>query len=128
MVTEAMKNEHADVKRRFEYQADSGMDRWRIHKTDGSIVGDCEDFSLTLLWQLAGRSTWRFWWLLLTCQAAIWHVKSYTDEPHAILWYRGWWADNMEPTWYQKNEMRHTLRFPWVMPFPILKILLAKII
>lgn len=126
-LTTKMLDEFKDVKSRFVYTRDPSLDRWKIHKTDGQIKGDCEDFALTLLWQLSGRSMWKLWLNVIFMRAMIWHVTAYNGEGHAVLWYRGFWADNMERRWYQTEEMRHTRRFPFIAPLMAVKLLIGFI-
>lgn len=113
--------------RRFHYTRDGKLDHWRIHKNGTNVYGDCEDFALTLLYDLSGRSMWKFWWNQITFRAVIWYVTSYQGDGHAILWYRGWWADNMERDWYLTKDMRHKRRFPWLAPFVALKLTVGSI-
>lgn len=110
---------------RFRYTSDQfrWLDDWRIMKRDdhGLFKGDCEDFALTLLWELANQSMWRFWWLQITFQAVMWQVTTASGNGHAVLWYRGAWADCTQPNWYPTEKMPHTRRFPWLWPLVMLK-------
>ena len=51
-----------ELNKRFVYKSDSGrIDNWRIIKSPvGAIYGDCEDYSLTLIWLLEGKSMSRY--------------------------------------------------------------------
>ena len=122
-----MKSKLKEIQQRFVYTKDGLLDKWKIHKLPGTIKGDCEDHALTLLWELAGQSMLRFWWLQISGQACIWYVTSYNGAGHAVLWYKGWWADNMEKTWYTTAEMRHTRRFPYPAPLVALKQIIGKL-
>ncbi|QGH74699.1 hypothetical protein DSS3PM1_00022 [Bacteriophage DSS3_PM1] len=116
---------------RFTYTRDvkHPIDNWKYPKKGfDRVFGDCEDFSLQLLYDLAGQSNWRFWWYLISFQAVIWHVTSYNGNGHAVLWFRGKWADNMERTWYTTDKMRHTRRFPYLFPLVALKLIMARIV
>lgn len=116
---------------RFIYERDpkSLLDNWKwpSKKETLWVKGDCEDFSLQLLFDLSGQSWVWFWWYLISCQAVIWHVTSYRGNGHAVLWFRGRWADNMEVSWYKTSNMRHTRRFPYLAPMVLLKLTLASI-
>lgn len=128
IVTTRMQSELEKLHRRFVYVPDNTrLDHWRIHRGDGEVRGDCEDFALTLLWQLSDQSMRRFWWNIITMRACFWHVKSYNGGGHAVLWYKGYWADNMEYTWYRTDQMRHTRRWPILAPIVLLKFALAKV-
>lgn len=100
----------SDLLRRFRYTHDA-RDRWTImDNPTGPLRGDCEDFALTALWLLCGKSRARMHWWVLTGKAAIWHVRSGND-PHAALWVRGrGWIDNQ----FQHFGPR---RFPKVFPY-----------
>lgn len=116
----------ADLARGFTYRADGALDTWRIHKGPGPVVGDCEDFALALAWRLAGSSWLRFLWHLISCKSVIWHCELIGGVGHAVLWHRGaGWADNVYPAW--AGQTRHRRRFPWVMPFPLIKLSLAPV-
>lgn len=112
---------------RFNYTADTAaIDHWKVTTHNGVVNDDCDGYSLTLLYILAGQSWIRFWWYLVTFQAVIWRVKSYRGNNHAVLWFRGYWTDNMEDRWYRTKDMRHTRRFPWVWPLVALKLLVGR--
>ena len=61
----------ASLNGRFTYRADKG-ESWRIMGGDGPVVGDCEDYSLPLVWLYEGRSMWRFWGAVGTSQNMPW--------------------------------------------------------
>lgn len=117
------------VEDHFEYRPDPGIvDDWRVSSAqNGTIKGDCEDFSLAVLWEYSEQSWIKFWFLIVTFQAVMWHVKSYNGNGHAVMWFRGHWCDNMAHDWYEGDEFRHKLRFPYLFPLMMLKLLLAKI-
>lgn len=128
-LTDTMIQDRNSVDYRFVYQPDEGsIDHWEVTKNGDVIWDDCDGFALTLLYELADRSWFKFWWLQITCQACIWHVKSYRGNGHIVLWYKGWWADNMEHKWYVSQEMRHTRRFPWIWPTVAVKLLVGKLL
>ncbi|MDE4297146.1 hypothetical protein PXK56_18335 [Phaeobacter gallaeciensis] len=126
-LTKTMITTRNRVARRFHYTVDPGrIDNWKVTDGDGPILDDCDGFTLTLLFNLCDRSWLKFWWTLLTFQAVIWHVTSYKGNGHAALWYRGWWADNMETGWYLTEDMRHSRRFPWLAPMVAMKLMIGK--
>lgn len=105
----------------FTYSADGALDAWEIHSRPGPVVGDCEDFALTLAWRLARCSWWRFLLHLVTLKSVIWHTTSTGGVGHAVLWHRGaGWADNIHPYWAPVTK--HRRRFPWPLPLLILKL------
>lgn len=91
------------------------------------VLDDCDGFALTLLYTLADKKLWRFWWLLVTFQACFWHVTTARGAGHLVLWYRGMWADNTMSDWYVTSDMPHTRRFPWPWPAVALKLLIGKL-
>lgn len=102
----------ADLHGRFVYRRDTNGDDWRLLVRPGRVYGDCEDFALTLLWLLCGRSVPRMFLSILTFRAMIWICTAPSGELHAILRYKGWWADNTMPDWYRTKDMPHRLKWP----------------
>ena len=106
---------------RFQYKYDKDQygrkEHWTImQQPEGPLVGDCEDYSLTLLWYLEGKSMRRFWWSLLTRKAEMWFCKV-NGEGHAVLKYNGKWIDNIEKEWvsgFPKYDMK------WKYPIPLI--------
>lgn len=92
----------ADFTAKWQYRYDSeqyGMsDAWKIiysEDSSGKLVGDCEDYALSVLWRLAGESSLKMCWLLLTHQAGICLVgPSKWKVSHAVLKYKGEYVDN----------------------------------
>lgn len=110
----------------FHYRSDR-RDTWRLLREpgpDGLFLGDCEDFALTVLWLMAGRSWLRLWWLVISFQAMIWNVRTAGGEAHAALWLRGHgWIDNIYPWWGEC--LPHRKRFPYLAPL-LAAVLLVK--
>tara|TARA_R110000782_G_scaffold256174_1_gene345091 strand:+ start:453 stop:896 length:444 start_codon:yes stop_codon:yes gene_type:complete len=101
----------------FVYKSDRS-EEWQIlhpNAKDGKLYGDCEDFSLTLLYTIADGSKVKFWFYLVTFQAVMWHCKTDWGGQHVQLWFRGKWIDNIDPTWRDKQQ--HSLSYPY--PFPL---------
>lgn len=85
-----------DLNARFIYKRDQG-DTWHILKSSGEVRGDCEDYSLTLVWLVEGKSMLRFWLALITFKYVIWFCHSPAGVGHAVLWARGiGWTDNIQ--------------------------------
>jgi len=92
----------SDFTAKWEYRLDStqyGMaDAWKIiysEDSNGKFVGDCEDYSLSILYRLCGESHLKMWWMLLTHQAGICLVgPSNRKVSHAVLRYKGDYVDN----------------------------------
>ena len=114
----------SDLRKKFEYTSDK-VDGWRILKGDGPLRGDCDDFAITALWIEADQSMVKFWWMLNTCQAAIWYTKTSRGVGHNMLWVKGkGWIDNNHPYW---GERQYRKIFPWPTPAIALKMGVGKV-
>jgi len=88
----------------FEYKSEQG-DQWRILKqdSDGLMRGDCEDYSLSVLYYvIAEKSLFKFWELLAT-RAKIHYVDN--NGGHAVLQFDGKYIDNWTQEWVTKEHM-----------------------
>ena len=91
-------------------------DKWTIMEGP-EYVGDCEDYSLTVLWQISGQSWSRFWWLQLTGKAALLRCQVPSGEYHIVLRYDDKCIDNIQQQWVTKEYMEESgYRFVWVAP------------
>ena len=103
----------ADFTAKWEYRLDKkqygSADAWVvIRKEDekGKLVGDCEDYALSILWRLCDKSDWKMWWMLLTRQAGICCVgPSKWKVSHAVLRYKGDYIDNWTRKFGPKSEI-----------------------
>ena len=103
---------------KWKYRADKeqyGMaDAWKIiynANHEGKFVGDCEDYSLSILYRLCGQSHLKMWWMLITHQAGICLVgPSKWKVSHAVLRYKGEYVDNWTKKFGPKSaiEKNHT--------------------
>lgn len=121
-----------DLNRRFTYRADKG-EYWRVLKGWGAVEGDCEDYSLTLIWLSEGRSMLRFWIALITFKYLIWRCTSPGGGGHAVLWTRGiGWTDNIQrrvvPNRKELRALGYRLWFPNVFPLVALKFLFRPLL
>ena len=83
-------------------------DAWHIihETTDGKWVGDCEDYALTMLWLLKGKSYRAFWWSLVCGEAKVCCVgPSKWKVTHAVLRYKGHYIDN----WTKEFSSKQTI-------------------
>ena len=116
----------ADLRLRFVYRAET-RDRWTLLTAPtGPLTGDCDDYALTALWLCAGRSWWRLWWLVISCQAMLWLTRVHgTGDLHIMAWVRGrGWTDNVHPDWSQTPH--HPRWVPYLAPFMALALLLKR--
>lgn len=106
-----MTRDIADLAARFKWTGDGKLDSYRILSApEGPLKGDCDDFAVTALWLVEGKSMRRFWWALLTFRAVIWFVKGRSFASHIVLWHRDHgWIDNQNPAWGPRKDK---LRFP----------------
>lgn len=114
-----------DFVSRFVWTQD-GIDTYRILSAPkGKLRGDCDDFAVTVLWMVDGRSMWRFWWSLITFRAILWRVKGEGFASHMVLYHRKWgYIDNQNPEF---GENRHTRRYPVPLPIVAIKMLMGRI-
>ena len=110
-----------DFTAKWEYRLDSkqfGMsDAWKIiysENAGGKFVGDCEDYSLSILYRLCGESQLKMWWMILTHQAAICLVgPNKWKVSHAVLRYKGDYVDNWTRKFGPKSEIEKNHTFHW---------------
>lgn len=107
---------------RFQYKYDKDQygrkEHWTIMQQDsGPLIGDCEDYSLTLLWYLEGKSMKNFWKALLSGRAEMWFCKV-NGEGHAVLKYNGKWIDNGVRQWvdgFPNYDMKYRYMIPLIL-------------
>mgnify|MGYP000035298331 CR=1 FL=1 len=119
-----------DLNARFVYKGESSrIDNWRILKGDGRIEGDCEDYALTLIWLMEGRSLFRFWLAIFLFKYRIWHCASPRGVGHAIIFHDGKWIDNIQRRWVaaEPKSLGYKLRYPMIPPLVVAKMLVAKV-
>lgn len=119
------------VRRAFVYVPDRfGLTGWRIlpspYETGHKIEGDCEDFALTLAYELHDRLLVRFLLANLLFRTVVWVGFTANGRPHAALRHRGLWADNIFPVW-SKSPSPHKMIFPVWGPFLWLFLLLGQL-
>jgi hypothetical protein len=118
-----------DLNARFVWTADK-RDKWTIMKAvEGPLTGDCEDYALTALWLLSGRSWLRLWWMVITWRAIVWNVRHAGYGPgrgnHVALWVTGrGWIDSSIPHWAPSTP--HSKRFPYVAPLLALRVAFSR--
>lgn len=105
-----------DLNTRFIYTPDQG-ERWKILKNNaGPLRGDCEDYSLTLLWMLSGRSMVWFWLNILTFRYTFWYC-TFNGEGHFVMYRIGHgWIDNIQRRYVKKLSGHYRLWFPLLAP------------
>lgn len=90
---------------KYKYDEDqyASEEHWKIMK-EAPYIGDCEDYALTLLWLISGKSMLKFWLNLITFRA---QIRRVTNEGggHAILRYGNMYADNWTRKFVEWEEM-----------------------
>ena len=106
-------NELDNYNDRFIYHRDERYfgyaDNWRILSGD-NMTGDCEDYSLGLLYIACDNSKWNMFKSLLTRESKIWLV--WVKRPglappvgHAVLEFKGGFIDNNYKRWVTREYM-----------------------
>lgn len=117
MITPAMRNAADHMRAHFTYKADGWADHWNI----GVLSGDCEDWALTMLWLLHGKSKTRVVKALLTGKARIIRTVTKTGNGHAVLEYGGAYICNRFPTW-GKWRAEYKVKQPYTRAMVALKL------
>jgi hypothetical protein len=107
-----------DVASKFEYRADPEfiVDYWYVmRERNGKLKGDCEDFSLTVFWFLAGKNLFVFLWnLLITHKYKVYLVDA-VNGSHIIGCYDNLYFDNWTLKALPKEEFfkvtKHKMNF-----------------
>ena len=98
---------------------------------EAPYIGDCEDYALTLLWLISGKSMLKFWFNLITFKAQIRRVITKNGGGHAILRYGNMYADNWTlkfVEWEEMEKLGHKPFFWLYTPLDVaLKLGIAKI-
>ena len=109
---------------------------WFVIKLNeqGLYRGDCEDYSLSVLYYVVCQGSWlKFWWLLFTFQAELCGCDT-KNGGHAVLRYGDQYIDNWSKAWVTRDGMTDGLGhefWPWhktILPTTIaIKMALGKI-
>ena len=66
--------------------------------------GDCEDFALTVLYNIKDRSVFKMLLSMTFLQSKIHYCTAPNGVLHNTLRYKGWYTDNWEFKWRTKEE------------------------
>lgn len=107
----------------FQYTKDPHrwFDFYRIMKLDnGKFRGDCEDFSLTVMWFFYGQSFWKFFLnYFILHRAFIWHVRTWEGNGHAVGYCDGVYFDNWSSGVHNtKASVKASLSHKFIVPIP----------
>jgi predicted transglutaminase-like cysteine proteinase len=116
-----------NLNNRFVYINDM-KDSWNILTKEGKIVGDCEDYILTLMYILSSKSCLKMSLSILSMKFVIWYCKSPGGENHVVLWIRGiGWTDNINGKIVKKEDLKkqgYKLYYPMLAPVVAAKMIL----
>jgi hypothetical protein len=102
----------------YDYKYDpEGRDVWFVIKLNeqGAYRGDCEDYSLSVLYYVICQGSWlKFWWLLFTFQAELCGCDT-KNGGHAVLRYGDMYIDNWTKAWVEREDMEELGHkfWPW---------------
>ena len=122
-----------EVASKFKYRADSikVFDWWYVmRERDGKLHGDCDDFSLTVLWMMCNRSVLQFLWkVIISHQYRLYFAKTRTGGIHCVGYAEGCWFDNWSLKAMPKEEFLkrtgHTIKYLAVGPHVLFNMLLG---
>tara|TARA_B100002019_G_scaffold237890_1_gene212823 strand:+ start:638 stop:1039 length:402 start_codon:yes stop_codon:yes gene_type:complete len=105
-------------------------DYWKVMKKP-PYEGDCEDYALTMLYLISGKSWLKFWMYLFTFRAKLCLVTTKNGQGHGVLKFRKMYIDNWTKKFVTKEEMEaighkfHSWRF---MPTTVaIRMFIAKV-
>ena len=106
-ITDKMQDELVEVVENFTYVSDSDQfgkrEAWYIMK-EKPYRGDCEDFALTILYNICNRKIFVMMMSILIGRSKICFTKSPRDGGHAVLRHRGVYTDNWQKEWLTKQD------------------------
>ena len=93
------------LNKNFQYVYDKNAygkrDAWYVMK-QLPFEGDCEDYSLTYLYEVSGRSYIKMFWNLIIGKYKICYCQV-KGEGHAVLRHRELYLDNIQKKWCEKT-------------------------
>jgi hypothetical protein len=115
---------------KFVYKADPRkyFDSWKILYGADKWEGDCEDYSLTLIWLLSDKSLIKFIWNITVFKYLMWYVKTSNGVGHAVVKIDGLYYDNIQKRCVSKQfllEQGYNFKFPMLFPFIYIKLILS---
>jgi predicted transglutaminase-like cysteine proteinase len=132
------KEANKTVAAKFQYITDKKkygfFETWSIMDMSKEIwEGDCEDYSLTVLWLMSGEKTSTFVKNVLFNRDYRMHFVKYirTGEGHAVLSYKGEFCDNIQKKWFKEGSAaykKYDWKWPVFGPLVIINLLIGKIV
>lgn len=86
------------INSKWKYKYDKG-DKWQVLDIDkDTIKGDCEDYSLTVLYHFVCDGDWKkFLWHIISGKTSIWYVEVDTEDSEGVTPNRGHAVMQVEP-------------------------------
>ena len=111
-----------EVSSKFKYVTDKlkygFFETWSVIDISKPVwEGDCEDYSLTVLWLMSDKKKKTFLFNILFHPDYRMHFVRYkaTKEGHAVLSYKDKFCDNIQQKWFTKKDEEYT-RYNWKWP------------
>ena len=111
-----------EVSSKFKYVTDKlkygFFETWSVIDISKPVwEGDCEDYSLTVLWLMSDKKKKTFLFNILFHPDYRMHFVRYkaTKEGHAVLSYKDKFCDNIQQKWFTKKDEEYT-RYDWKWP------------
>jgi len=94
-----------EINDKFKYKFDDANDKWTI-MAGQELRGDCEDYSLTVLFHVVCNKSWiKFWQKLIFGNAKLCYVTTHSGEGHAVLKVGRAYIDNWSKEWVELDIM-----------------------
>jgi len=103
MFKEQVDNLNKNWKYRYDNEQFHTNEFWTILK-EAPYEGDCEDYSLTLLYNINNKSMKGFWRDILTFKAKMRFCRI-GGEGHAVLQYDNMYIDNIQRKWTTREAL-----------------------
>ena len=114
-----------ELRYRFTWVSDGKVDSYHILAADGQVVGDCDDFAITVLAELVQRQWLKMLWWLVSGKAKFWLVLDPKKQRHVTLQLEGiGYTDNWKYRFTSSNAPHEELyRVYW--PVVLWKLLIG---
>jgi hypothetical protein len=113
-----------EVSAKFKYRKDKNflIDSWSVmQESNGVYYGDCDDFVLTVFWQLADKQLGKFLWnLFITHQYGVMWCRTDFGELHFAGKYKGLWFDNWTKKAVSEEQFFSVTKHRKLMQMPML--------
>jgi len=96
-----------EINEKFSYKYDDAYDKWKI-MAGQQLRGDCEDYALTVLFNVVCNRSWfSFWQKLIFGNAKLTYCITKTNEGHAVLRVGDNYIDNWTKKWVPLEGMEN---------------------